>query len=722
MPQNTIDAGFHPAIYTCLEQCLEFQKEDFSLFLQNLKTCRYVLGIDMSSYLVSVGYASLYAEGLRNLVLLYRSQGTGQQDIPDGGNRKRAFSKLVVGYHRNGSYEIGDDAFGCETVIQGFMQPPTKYALDEPILSPPKATKRSGKALKTRRCVWVDFMKGLLEQIRTTISGNGFFGEKENTLLAIIRPSGDDWDLLAEEYKKVICEATGYEPWQVIIFPRNRSIVECACQLSNEHISPQEGLLLLDAEYDTFHTLYLPAESRSAVEYALPMGGQTVDRILAHYFLEMWFPAEIRAHIQPDFIPGDSFFKEKQSVIECTRFGFLDEVHTFRKTLCAAALQNNLEYRYSFQMGKLPSIEFSASMLEALLRKAIISVHLPLYMMPCNGTQEQKDTWFGFLEKLVTSRIDSLGSAPLTHIFIAGDVGHLIGMEESIEWGVRQSKRNKSEKYRPPLEWKIHFIEQDSDHDWPIFLGAFFQLHRFIKVQGMLYQLPAKLDVTLQNELLSTVADRIVDRLYTVAEVKVKEAVNTWYGLLPKDPNYIPIGLLQVTKSAMQEIHLWDIENDIFEALSDLQKEHQTLYKRQDIITPTLFFTSERRIGDFLNEIGVHDVNRIMDLDIKSISLSCSSNELQKKVTDAICNGIGGFFHSGIFFGEMTMFSVAPFQARKSIQYSFLSLASYYIKRNLKTMILEDLKSSYKENNGFGFADQILIKLVPSINAVLQPF
>ena len=45
MSQNTIEQGVHPAIYSCMEQCLEFQKEDFSRFLQNLKNCRYVFPI-----------------------------------------------------------------------------------------------------------------------------------------------------------------------------------------------------------------------------------------------------------------------------------------------------------------------------------------------------------------------------------------------------------------------------------------------------------------------------------------------------------------------------------------------------------------------------------------------------------------------------------------------------------------------------------------------------
>lgn len=716
MSQNTIEQGVHPAIYSCMEQCLEFQKEDFSRFLQNLKNCRYVLGIDMSSHLVSVGYASLYAEGLRHLMLVHKSYGTGQRDTYEGEKQERPFSKLAVGYRHDGSYEIGYDAFRCDTVVQDFIQPLTKQALSEPVLSLPKATKHGGKVWKTRRCVWIDFVQRLLEQIQKAISGKVFFGEKENTLLAIIPPSGDDWNLFAEEYKKVICEATGYEPWQVIIFPRNRAIVECACQLSNEQVSSRDGLLVLDVEYPSFRTFYLPSEGPSAVECAIPVGGQTVDKILAHYFLRQWFPFEMGAYIQPDSIPESSFFGKKHRIFECTLFEFMEKIHTFRERLCAVAMRGKPEYRCSFQIGRLPSIEFSASMLEGLLQTEKVSAQLPLYMMPCNGTQVQKDTWFGFLEKAVTCRINGLGCMPLKHIVIAGDSGNLIGIETCIRQGMLKSNCREDKWYGSLLEKRLLCVEQD----WPLFVGAFFQLHRFIKFQEVLCQFPIKLDITLQNELLPVVADRITDRLYTVAEIIVKKAASNWYELPSEARNYTPTGLLPVTKSAMQNMSLWNIENGIFDALSDLQKELESLYNRQDMTASTLLFTTERCIRNFLNEIGVHDVNRIMDLNMKSISLSCSPDELQNKVTDTICNSIDDFFHSGVFCGEVAAFSISPFQARKSILQSFLSLISYYIKRNLKKMILEELKSSYKANNGFGFANQILKKLVPSINTALR--
>lgn len=209
-------------------------------------------------------------------------------------------------------------------------------------------------------------------------------------------------------------------------------------------------------------------------------------------------------------------------------------------------------------------------------------------------------------------------------------------------------------------------------------------------------------------------------RKNTVAEIIVKKAASNWYELPSEARDYTPTGLSPVTKSAMQNMSLWNIENGIFDALSDLQKELESLYNRQDMTASTLLFTTERCIRNFLNEIGVHDVNRIMDLNMKSISLSCSPDELQNKVTDTICNSIDDFFHSGVFCGEVAAFSISPFQARKSILQSFLSLISFCIKRNLKKMILEELKSSYKVNNGFGFANQILKKLVPSINTALR--
>lgn len=548
------DKKIDKEIEELLKELLEMEDlESLSdAFIKRLRTAKYLFVIDMGCGSTSAAFVQL--EDYRKAVdkpidgyispILWRYVDPFNTEAV-GKTSTQLCIPTLIGYSDIADMTpvIGPEALLTGYFCENFKEIPSDKNLKAKILHIRDPLAPDQEPIhKTRAEIWQDYFYALLTQIIQRTSRlfeqgmDDFAGLNETSLVMVAHPAGKHWSSpeVLREYKALVRAKTGLAEENILTVSEAKAAMQYVRRKYKDTLDFSKGVIVIDIGASTIDVEYLSKKDPHPMEFSLTMAGRDADRLLAHYVLEYFFPAEMQGCPEPDQIPEEDFFLQKGLIRE----RFLYQIRVFKERICT----NKIPESFALGNGSGETVKIYPETLCGLLGdeqdnplkgtgyggKEFFARYTGDAVKFLKGPQVElriKAAWYEHLENIIRYMMHRLRESEknltVGKIIVTGGSCQLLGLHSHI------LKAVNTESFRIAEE-DILYMNREHDYENCVPFGGAFYVGGLLSHFDALTSFPEDLRKELRSELNEVAAGKIADQMFTHADTVLLKAFDWW--------------------------------------------------------------------------------------------------------------------------------------------------------------------------------------------------
>ena len=610
----------------------------------------------------------------------------------------------ILGYNEDHPV-IGPEAIRYGEVAENFKNIPSERGLNAPY------GVVGDKGIVTLKQVWGDFFRAAfnsaLNFASTRIQNPA--PSKKNVIFVVAHPADESWNDHLSTYKKLICEATGLRPCQVVTFSEAKASMQYVRVKKNYPVSWTKGVVMVDLGASTIDVEYL-AYDQPPLEYSITMAGQHVDRLLGHYVLQQVYPSEM-AELEADELPDDTFFRTHKKEISMNKKAFSYYMRMMKESICTTLQPAVMRFKID---GQIQNIEVDRNKLQYILETTQFPFvcYNPDIANAMNGVRETyslnvRGTWYSHVEKIVRYLFDQImkSNHATDTIIVTGGTAKLVGVREAVMAGAQAAGVNNV---------NVIVMNESYDYEKTVPFGSLSYIRNVITHTDDILSFPDKLYGKVEADLSKYVSLSIRKAIYPYICRKINETLDEWERLPEGDAESSLNGMVRmVQKICENNENTKELDEQVDQAFDRLDAAKNEALP-QTYAEIDAFLEAISTAGKYSRTISLHSVKcRVSAEDIRT--------GLGNSIPNICTNLFKGLFTWYLFHNHDDPISKQPrlFGAPKRIKVKENVKKEHPFYSGILAPIETAFKQEYARRDGFGIVDQVMEDIETHINQAM---